>query len=312
MNWLITGGAGYIGSHIAQLFHDEGLSYYCYDNLSSGLAARIPDVRRLIIGDIRDETQFINAITEFQISGVIHLAAKKSVEESKNEPLLYEETNLNATRKMLEICVGAGVSHFIFSSTAAVYGEGHLENVDENAELLPISPYGETKMRAEQILTSFINRGLIKGTSLRYFNVIGQSKFSLKDESVDNLVPRVLWAIQENKRPQIYGSDYATPDGTCIRDYVDVRDIAALHLFICKNLKNVNLPVVLNVGTGTGISVLEVMETIYSRLGLPLNPKFLPRRQGDPQKLVADIRKMKEELHYTTQYSFSESIKSLL
>jgi UDP-glucose 4-epimerase len=266
----------------------------------------------LIIGDIQNETQFANAITEFQISGVIHLAAKKSVEESRKEPVLYEETNLNATRKMLEICVGAGVSHFVFSSTAAVYGECHLENVDENAELLPISQYGETKMRAEQILTSLINRGLIKGISLRYFNVIGQSKFSLRDESVDNLVPRVLSAIQENKRPQIYGSNYATPDGTCIRDYVDVRDIAALHLFICKNLENLSLPPVLNVGTGTGISVLEVMETIYSRLSLTLNPQFLPRRHGDPPTLVADVRKMKEDLAFNTQYSYSDSIESLL
>lgn len=312
MSWLITGGAGYIGSHIAQLFDDEGLSYYCYDNLSSGLASRIRDVRRLIIGDIRDEKQFTNAINQFQISGVIHLAAKKSVEESRNDPILYEETNFNATRKLLEICSGAGISHFIFSSTAAVYGEGHLGKVDENVELLPISPYGETKMKAEQVLTSYINGGLIKGLSLRYFNVIGQSESALRDESVDNLVPKVLSAIQENKRPQIYGSDYATPDGTCIRDYVDVRDIAALHLLICKNFKIINLPTVLNVGTGSGVSVLEVMQTIYSKLNLPLNPEILPRREGDPQILVADARKLKEELRFTTRYGFAESIGSLL
>jgi UDP-glucose 4-epimerase len=312
MSWLITGGAGYIGSHIAQLFDDEGLSYYCYDNLSSGLASRIRDVRRLIIGDIRDEKQFTNAIIEFEVTGVIHLAGKKSVDESKSAPLLYEETNLHATRKLLEICAETGVSRFIFSSTAAVYGEGHLGKVDEDAELFPISPYGETKLKAEQELTSYIDRGLIQGLSLRYFNVIGQSNSALRDESVDNLVPKVLSAIQENKRPQIYGSDYATPDGTCIRDYVDVRDIAALHLLICKNFKNISLPTVLNVGTGTGVSVLEVMETIYSRLDLPLTPDFLPRRQGDPQILVADARKLKEQLGFTTRYKFAESIESLI
>ena len=312
MNWLITGGAGYIGSHVAQLFHDEGLSHYCYDNLSSGLASRIPDQQRLIIGDINDETKFASVIREFQISGVIHLAAKKSVEESRSKPLLYEETNFTATKNILDACIRGGISHFIFSSTAAVYGENHLGYVDENSKLLPISPYGETKLRAESILTSLISDGLIKGISLRYFNVIGQRKSLLRDESIDNLVPRVLSAIQENKRPQVYGRDYATPDGTCIRDYVDVRDIAALHLSICKSFESVKLPAILNVGTGNGVSVLEVMQTIYSRLNLPFVPEFLPRRQGDPQTLVADIRKMKEELGFTAKYSFSDSIESLL
>jgi len=312
LNWLITGGAGYIGSHIAQLFHDEGLSYYCYDNLSSGLASRIPEERRLIIGDINDETKFASVIRDFHISGVIHLAAKKSVEESRSEPLLYEETNFTATKNILDACIRGGVSHFIFSSTAAVYGESHLGYVVEDSKLLPISPYGETKLRAENILTSLIKDGLIKGISLRYFNVIGQSKSLLRDESIDNLVPRVLSAIKENKRPQIYGSDYGTPDGTCIRDYVDVRDIAALHLTICKNFESVNLPTILNVGTGNGVSVLEVMQTIYSRLNLPFVPEFLPRRQGDPQTLVADIRRMKEELGFTAKFRFSDSIESLL
>jgi UDP-glucose 4-epimerase len=312
MNWLITGGAGYIGSHIAELFQQEGLSYYCYDNLSTGDPARISDHERLIVGDIHDELKLSSLIKELNISGVIHLAAKKSVEESREKPILYEETNFKATERILQICSKSNVSRFIFSSTAAVYGESKSGFVSENAELHPISTYGVTKLKAEDALNSYIARELIQGVSLRYFNVIGQASAALKDNSIDNLVPRVLTAARQDLKPQIYGNDYPTPDRTCIRDYVDVRDIARLHLMLCRDFDASKLPMALNVGTGVGVSVLEVMQSIYSRMGLPLDPEFLPRRDGDPATLVAEIGKMREEVGFFTKFDFKSSLESLL
>ena len=312
MNWLITGGAGYIGSHIAELFQQEGLNFFCYDNLSTGDPARISDNERLIVGDINDEFKLERVINEMEVSGVIHLAAKKSVEESREKPILYEETNFEATEKILEICSRSNVSRFIFSSTAAVYGESKSGFVSEDAPLHPISTYGITKMKAENALNSFIDRGLIQGVSLRYFNVIGQNSAALKDNSSDNLVPRVLTAARQHKQPQIYGFDYPTSDRTCIRDYVDVRDIARLHLRLCRDFEGSKLPRALNIGTGVGVSVLEVMKSIYSRMGLSLNPEVLPRREGDPATLVADIGKMKEEVGFVTKFNFESSIESLL
>ena len=312
MNWLITGGAGYIGSHIAGLFQKEGIDYFCYDNLSSGHAARLPESKKLIVGDINDEPKFSSVIKEKRITGVIHLAAKKSVEESRKHPELYEEVNFEGTEKILAICVRNNVKQFIFSSTAAVYGESKSGFVSEDSELRPISTYGVTKMNAENALNSYINRELIQGVSLRYFNVIGQASAALKDNSSDNLVPRVLTAARQHLQPQIYGNDYPTADKTCIRDYVDVRDIARLHLHLCRDFDGSKLPTALNVGTGVGVSVLEVMQSIYSSMGLFLNPEVLPRRQGDPSTLVAEIRKMKEELSFVTKFDFESSIESLL
>ena len=312
MNWLITGGAGYIGSHIAELFQQEGLNYYCYDNLSTGDPARISDSERLIIGDIHDEVKLERVINEMEVSGVIHLAAKKSVEESREKPILYEKTNFEATERILDICSRNGVSQFIFSSTAAVYGESKSGFVSEDAELHPVSTYGVTKTKAESVLNSYISRGLVQGVSLRYFNVIGQASAALKDNSSDNLVPRVLTAARQHLKPQIYGNDYPTSDGTCIRDYVDVRDIARLHLRLCRDFDGPKLPPALNVGTGVGVSVLEVMQSIYSRMGLSLNPEVLPRREGDPATLVAEIGKLKEEIGFVTKFDFESSIESLL
>lgn len=312
MNWLITGGAGYIGSHIAELFKQEGLNYFCYDDLSAGDPGRISDSERLIIGDINDELKFTNVIKEKKITGVIHLAAKKSVGESKEHPELYKKVNYEGTENILQICVKNNVRQFVFSSTAAVYGESDSGFVDEDAELNPISTYGVTKMKAEKALNSYVNRKLIQGVSLRYFNVVGQASAALKDNSNDNLVPRVLAAAREKLRPQIYGNDYPTSDRTCIRDYVDVRDIARLHLWLCRDYGDHNLPIALNVGTGVGVSVLEVMNAIYSRMGLSFNPEVLPRRQGDPAALVAEVRKMKEHVGFITKFDFKSSIESLL
>ena len=312
MNWLITGGAGFIGSHIAGLFQKEGIDYFCYDNLSSGNAARLPESKRLIVGDINDEPKFSSVIKEKKITGVIHLAAKKSVEESNKHPELYEKVNFDGTEKILAICVRNNVKQFIFSSTAAVYGESKSGFVSEDAELHPMSTYGVTKMKAENALNSYINQELIQGVSLRYFNVIGQASAALKDNSSDNLVPRVLTAARQHRQPQIYGNDYPTSDRTCIRDYVDVRDIARLHLRLCRDFEGPKLPMALNVGTGVGVSVLEVMQSIYARMGLSLNPEVLPRRQGDPSTLVAEIRKMKEEVGFVTKFDFESSIESLL
>ena len=311
MTWLITGGAGYIGGHITNLFEEAGMDYVCFDDFSSGIAARIPDKSKLFIGDIRDPEAIDTVIDKFHVTGVIHLAAKKSVQESQINPDLYSEVNFRATQQLLNKCISKNVRKFLFSSSAAVYGENVSGFVKEEALLEPISPYGNSKMKAEEAIISAIKSEKIRGSSLRFFNVIGSKNDLLRDNSVDNLVPRVLNSLKINRRPQVFGNNYPTPDGTCIRDYLDVRDIAQLHLHLCERLETSSIPPIINVGTGKGISVLDVMRTLNSRLNKELEPEILPRREGDPSMLVADIKKMNQEVGYTTKYSFVDSIDSL-
>ena len=316
--WLLTGGAGYIGSHIADEFIRAGKSIVIYDSLYQGLESRIQYLRTmhntdipLIKADIRDYNEIEGVIRKYDINGIVHTAALKAVGESMEKPDEYFEVNLTATNELIDIARRNNVKKFIFSSTAAVYGSpDSMEPCLEDGPKAPISPYGESKYQAETKVTAFINTPGNHGTSLRFFNVVGTAAPELIDNSVENLVPIVLGKLNKNQSPEIFGTDYPTPDGTCIRDYVDVRDIARAHLAAADATKQ--LPPALNIGTGRGASVREVIDLVLKAINKTDTQVIeSPRRAGDPAFLCADINLAKSSMGFTSKYSLEESVKSL-
>lgn len=316
--WLITGGAGYIGSHIADAFLADGKSIAIYDSLSRGLESRIEYLREkhgkeipLFVADIRDTSNFEEVLADYAPNGVIHTAALKAVGESMEKPEEYFEVNFSATSKMLESLTKHEIHNFIFSSTAAVYGSpGHLNPIKENDPKNPISPYGFSKLAAEEKVNEFLRIPGSQGTSLRFFNVVGTVAPELIDNSVENLVPIVTNKLKAGEAPVIYGTDYPTSDGTCIRDYVDVRDVAKAHL-CSANLSN-PLPLVMNVGTGEGYSVRQVIELVGASFGQE-NLKCIEsaRREGDPAFLCADVNLISKTFGFKSSFNLENSIRSL-
>jgi UDP-glucose 4-epimerase len=316
--WFITGGAGYIGAHIADALLNEGKRVIVYDSLYRGLESRIEYLSNkynqeipLIVGDIRDRDTLTAAIQEYKPEGVIHTAALKSVAESMENPNDYFEVNYEATKSLIEIISSSGIHHFIFSSTAAVYGvSNHSNSVKEENPKNPISPYGASKLAAEAEVNLFLERPGNFGTSLRFFNVIGTAAQELLDNSIENLVPIVINKLKSGQAPAIYGTDYATPDGTCIRDYVDVRDVARAHLMAAKSI--CALPLSMNVGTGHGASVREVIKLLCASLNqTEIMAIELDRRLGDSDSVVADVSLISSTLDFRTTYSLKDSIEAL-
>ena len=316
--WLITGGAGYIGAHIADEFLANGKDVVIYDSLYRGLESRIEYLRKkhkkeipLVVADIREIAKFEEALSIFKPYGIIHTAALKAVGESMEKPDEYFEVNHHATAKILEIIAKHQIKNFIFSSTAAVYGApDHSNLIKEDTPKNPISPYGASKLAAEGEVDKFLAIPKSHGTSLRFFNVVGTAAPELLDNSVENLVPIVINKLNAGEPPVIYGTDYPTPDGTCIRDYVDVRDIARSHL-ITANFE-ADLPRAMNVGTGRGASVLEVIRLLYRASGFKyVGLSEQDRRAGDSDFLCSDISLIKNTTGFNTNYSLEESVRSL-
>jgi UDP-glucose 4-epimerase len=316
--WLITGGAGYIGTHIADLFIADGKDVVLLDSLYQGLDTRVDYLRKkynreipLEVVDIRDYTAVENILSNNKFVGIVHTAALKAVGESVEKPDEYKEVNYTATTELLKLAQKYGVKKFLFSSTAAVYGSPDtMEPCKENGPLAPISPYGSTKLDAESKVTEFINTPGRSGTSLRFFNVVGTAAKELLDNSVENLVPIVLGKLEKGQAPVIFGTDYPTSDGTCIRDYVDVRDIAAAHLVAANSTKQI--PPIINVGTGRGASVREIIKLVLDAVNKS-DTEIIesPRRAGDPAFLCADVELAAKELGFKSKYSLEESIRSL-
>jgi UDP-glucose 4-epimerase len=316
--WLLTGGAGYIGSHVADAFLASGKDVVIYDSLYQGLESRIEYLRNkynkdipLIVADIRDTAKFDEVLTTYKPYGIVHTAALKAVGESMEKPDEYFEVNFHATTKMLELVSKHGIKNFIFSSTAAVYGApDHSNPIKEDDPKNPISPYGASKLAAEGEVNKFLAIPGNHGTSLRFFNVVGTGSLELMDNSVENLVPIVINKLKAGLPPLIYGTDYPTPDGTCIRDYVDVRDIASAHLAAADS--TAVLPLVMNVGTGCGASVKEVVELVCKGAGHnDIVAIQAERRAGDPALLCADVSRIKETLRFTAKFTLVESIESV-
>lgn len=317
--WLITGGAGYIGAHIADKFLENGLDVVIFDSLYSGLKSRVDFLSdkhgskvRFVQGDIRDLEKFRECLLEFNPIGVIHTAALKSVEESIDKPSEYLQINFEATREILNLIKEQDIKKFIFSSTAAVYGSPLTNKaIKEDDPKNPISPYGMSKLRAEIEVERYSN-GLDRvGISLRFFNVVGTASPELRDHSVDNLVPIVIERLERELAPIIFGSDYPTSDGTCIRDYVDVRDIANAHFMVAQN-KDV-IPKALNIGTGKGVSVKEVINLISNLIpDKAIEPIFSKRRPGDPGILYADVSLATKSMEFLTQYDLIDSLGTVV
>ena len=308
--WLVTGGAGYIGSHVLLKMKEAGFVLFTLDNLSSGLIKRIPSGVTLIEGDISDSDLVSRVLKENPIEGIINLAALKSVEESKRIPDEYERINHLGTKILVDCAIKAEVKIFIQSSTAAVYGNTDSGFASETSELSPISPYGQSKVLAENEVTRFIKEEGRRGTSLRYFNVLGSESPLLKDNSKANVVPMVLKALAKGAPPEIFGDDYLTKDGTCIRDYIHVSDIARAHVLAAIKLQTGTLPPAINIGTGHGYSVREVMSEILVRSNSEAGPVVVSRREGDPAVLVARVDLALEAMGFTADRSLGEMIST--
>ncbi|CAN2169983.1 GalE UDP-glucose 4-epimerase [Candidatus Nanopelagicaceae bacterium] len=316
--WLLTGGAGYIGSHVADEFLASGKDVVIYDSLYQGLESRIEYLRKkykkeipLIVADIRDTDTFTKTLEQYKPYGIVHTAALKAVGESMEKPDEYFEVNFHATTKMLEIIASHNIHNFIFSSTAAVYGApDHSNPIKEDDKKNPISPYGASKLAAEGEVNKFLAPPGHHGTSLRFFNVVGTAAPELLDNSVENLVPIVINKLKAGQPPVIYGTDYPTPDGTCIRDYVDVRDIARAHLAAADS--TATLPLAMNVGTGRGGSVREVIKLVCAAAGQSdVIADEKERRSGDPAFLCADVSLIRSAIGFSSKYSLEASTESL-
>ena len=317
-NWLITGGAGYIGTHIADLFISAGKDVVLLDSLYQGLQSRVDYLRSkhaieipLELIDIRDYAAIDALLAAHSFTGIVHTAALKAVGESMEKPDEYHDVNYTATVELLEAAKRHGVTRFIFSSTAAVYGSpDSMDPCREDGPTAPISPYGSSKLMTESKVTEFISIPGNHGSSLRFFNVVGSADHALLDNSVENLVPIVINRIKSGQAPVIYGNDYPTADGTCVRDYVDVRDIAAAHL-AAADATHV-LPPAMNIGTGNGASVREIVKFVIDAMDrTDITPVDADRRAGDPAFLCADVSLATTALGFTSRYSLKESVESL-
>lgn len=302
---LVTGGAGYIGSHTVRMLLEHGFQVVVLDNLSTGHASSVSCP--LIVGDLSDKNLLKKIFSEYEVQAVIHFAASLIVEESSLFPGKYFENNVVNGLNLLNAMASANIGKIIFSSSAAVYGEPLYDRVDEDHPRLPINPYGESKLIFEKILKWFFRAHGLSSVSLRYFNAAGASlDASLGEDkpTATHLIPQVLRvASRQQDDLKIFGSDYPTPDGTCIRDYIHVLDLATAHLLALNKLNEDSGVFAYNVGTGTGHSVSRIVSTAMEITGKMIPIEYAPRRPGDPAGLVADAKKIKAELGFIPQYS---------
>ncbi|GAA1188691.1 UDP-glucose 4-epimerase [Kitasatospora gansuensis] len=312
MTWLITGGAGYIGGHTVHQLAEAGRPVVVLDDLSSGSPDRLPDGVPLVVGSTLDRALLDRTVREHGITGVVHIAAKKQVGESVAEPLLYYRENLTGLQTVLAAAVAGGVRNVVFSSSAAVYGMPDVDLVTESTPCAPINPYGETKLAGEWLVNSVGRAHGLSTVSLRYFNVAGTSSPRLADDGVSNLVPMAFQRLTDGQAPLIFGDDYDTPDGTCVRDYIHVADIAAAHVAAVHRLDTATEPLslTLNIGRGEGVSVAEMLAVIARVTGNPTAPEVTPRRPGDPARVVAAADLIHHELDWKARYDIDAMVTS--
>lgn len=316
--WMITGGAGYIGAHIMRAMRDAGFDTVVVDDLSSGIAERVPGDVPLVVAPIQDRALMARVMREHEVTGVIHLAAKKAVAESVERPLFYFDENVGGLVQLLFAMDDAGVNNIIYSSSASVYGSPQDGYVTEHSATHPVSPYGQTKVAGEWLVRDAAKARALAGRalsqiSLRYFNVAGAGSPDLGDTSVANLIPMVFRALGAGTVPEIFGTDYATPDGTCIRDYVHVVDLAKAHVAAAKACQSADpgeTKLTLNVGTGEGTSVREVMRVVREVTGIDFVPREVGRRPGDPALLVARADLIANVLEWCPHFGLREIVSS--
>ncbi|MFI6933494.1 UDP-glucose 4-epimerase GalE [Streptomyces sp. NPDC050287] len=311
MTWLITGGAGYIGAHVVRAMTGAGERAVVYDDLSTGITDRVPTDVPLVTGSTLDAERLARTLADHEVTGVVHLAAKKQVGESVERPLEYYRENVEGLRVLLEAVTAAGVASFVFSSSAAVYGMPDTDLVTEETPCVPMSPYGETKLAGEWLVRATGRATGLATASLRYFNVAGAASPELADVGVFNLIPMVFERLTENAPPRIFGDDYATVDGTCVRDYIHVVDLAEAHVAAARTLRSSpGRDLTLNIGRGEGVSVREMIDRVNALTGYDRPPTVAPRRPGDPARVVASAERAATELGWKSKHDVQDMITS--
>lgn len=312
MTVLVTGGAGYIGSHMVLALLDAGEKVVVLDNLSTGFRWAVPPEVPLVQGDFGDEDLVTETLARYDVTAIAHFAAKIVVPESVADPLGYYLNNTAKARSLIEGAVDAGIQHFIFSSTAAVYGDPQSNPVTESETLKPVSPYGRSKLMVEWMLEDVGKAHGLRTAVLRYFNVAGADPKGRTGQSTANATHLIKVAVQTalGHRPgmEIFGTDYPTPDGSCVRDYIQVSDLAAAHLDALRYLRAGGESITCNCGYARGYSVLEVIDVVKKVSGIDFPVKISGRRAGDPAAIVAANDKIRSALGWTPKYDDLEAI----
>lgn len=310
MNILVTGGAGYIGSHACMRLAAAGFTPVAYDDLSQGHAEAV-QWGALVVGDVADTTTLRQALQDYQIEAVMHFAASSLVAESMRDPAKYYRNNAVATLGMLELLHELNISKFVFSSTAATYGIPEKMPISETDVQTPINPYGMSKLFIEKMLADFNRAYGLHYAVLRYFNVAGadpEGRIGEQHHPETHLIPLVIQAaLGQRGELKVFGTDYATRDGSAIRDYVHVVDLVDAHILALQKLND--KPIVVNLGSENGYSVLEVMHTAQEVMQRPVPHSHAPRRAGDPPILVADADRAKHVLGWQPQYDLADCIR---
>lgn len=311
MSWLVTGGAGYIGAHVVRAFVAQGIDAVVLDDLSSGRHDFVPEGTPLVHASILDGGAVERAIDRYEVQGVVHLAGFKYAGVSVDRPLHTYQQNVTGTATLLAAMESKGVDRIVFSSSAAVYGTPDVDLVTESTPKQPQSPYGESKLIGEWLLADQAKARGLAHTSLRYFNVVGSGTPEVFDVSPHNLFPLVFDALLAGRTPRINGDDYPTPDGTCVRDYIHVADLAEAHVVAARRLDaGESLEAVYNLGSGDGVSVGEIMRAVAEVTGIAFTPEVAPRRSGDPARIVASGELAARDLDWRMRHTLPEMVES--
>jgi UDP-glucose 4-epimerase len=311
MSWLVTGGAGYIGAHVVRALRDARLEPVVLDDLSSGFESFVPDAVPFVRGNILDGQAVMGTIDRYNVTGVIHVAGFKYAGVSVQRPLHTYEQNVTGTSTLLGAMADRGVDRIVFSSSAAVYGTPDVDLVTEQTPCAPESPYGESKLIGEWLLRDQAVAAGLHHTSLRYFNVVGSGDPTVYDASPHNLFPLVFDALVDGRTPTINGADYPTPDGTNVRDYLHVADLALSHVAAARRLDAGDLlEPAYNLGSGVGVSVAEIMTAVAEATGTDFTPTIGPRRPGDPARIVASGDLAARDLDWKMRHTLGEMVAS--
>jgi UDP-glucose 4-epimerase len=312
MTILVTGGGGYIGSHMVHALVDAGEPVVVVDNLTTGFRSALPESASLVVGDVGDQALLTSVIKTHAVTGIIHFAASIVVPDSVRDPLGYYRNNTINTRALLEVAVATGVQRFIFSSTAAVYGNPQRVPVGEDAPVVPLSPYGNSKLMSEIMLKDAAAAHGLNYAILRYFNVAGADPRLRTGQATIGATHLIKTAVETalGLRPQIdvFGTDYDTPDGTCVRDYIHVNDLVRAHFDALAHLRRGGASDTFNCGYGHGYSVHDVIGAVKRASGRDFAVRLSARRPGDPASIVADAARIRAQLNWTPQFDNLDTI----